>query len=214
MSNFEQYTPGKNPSTKFIVRNIAPGNKRIRVLGYPIGNGLERDLLQIPGVNESTIRSSLLKGELLQKIRSKEIIVVDSDIDLLQFNDDQKTFLTSAGVTKGLEVTGSAIPESQHKVLRHLVHLAEGGGPFDGFSSGAYREINPAGAAFPTSVIWWESSAKLKKILEKTIVYSGALPTSITYEAYDLDGVTVIATSIDTITYSGSFEISRVRTFL
>lgn len=215
MTNVGQYTPGKNPSTKFIVRNTAPGNKRVRIFQYPIGNGLERDLLAIPGISEADIRHSLLKGQLLEKLRAGEITIVDSDIDLLQFNDDQKAFLETHGVTKGLEVEvgQSGIPEAQHKVLRHLVHLAEEGGPFDGFSSGAYRETLPVAAAFPTSEIWWESSAKLKKILEKTTVWNDAFPVSITYKAYDLDGTTVIATSTDTITYSNAFEVSRIRTF-
>lgn len=97
----------KNPTTKFIVKNIAPGNKRIRVFAYPINNGETRDLLAIPGVSESNIRHSLLKGELLIKIKYKELIIIDSDIDLLQFNPDQLLFLQSSGVTKGLQVDSS-----------------------------------------------------------------------------------------------------------
>lgn len=216
MTNVGQYTPGKNPSTKFVVRNIAAGNKRVRIFNYPIGNGKERDLLAIPGISEADIRHSLLKGQLLYKLTHSEITIVDSDIDLLQFNEDQKAFLQSHGVTVGLEVTGGGggFPEAQHKVLRHLVHLAETG-PYDGFGAALYKEINPPAAVAPTSVIWWESSAKLKKILEKTIAYvpGTIFPNTITYQVYDVDGTSVLATSVDTITYSGAFEISRVRTF-
>jgi len=216
MTNVGQYTPGKNPSTRFVVRNIAPGNKRVRVFQYPIGNGLERDLLAIPGISEADIRHSLLKGQLLEKLKAKEIIVIDSDIDLLQFNDDQKAFLVAHGVNKGLEVSGgSGFPEAQHKVLRHLVHLAEAGGPYDGFGAALFKETLPTASSAPTSIIWWESPAKAKKILEKTISYLGntVFPNVIVYQVYDVDGVTVLATSTDTITYSGAYETSRVRTF-
>lgn len=96
----------KKCTTAFIVRNIAPNNKRIKIFSYPIKNGMERDLLDIPFVSEADIRHSLLKGELLTKIRSNEIIVTYSNIDLLQFDDCQKAFLQSAGVYEGLEVSG------------------------------------------------------------------------------------------------------------
>lgn len=102
-NNFGTYFR-KNPTTKFIVKNIAPKNKRVKIFQFPIENGDTRDLLEIPGVSEADLRHSLLKGELLKKIKAEEIIVVDSDIDLLQFNEDQKAFLQEAGVIKGLEV--------------------------------------------------------------------------------------------------------------
>lgn len=101
--NVGTYFP-KHPSTKFVVQNIAPGNKRIKVFQYPIVNGATRDLLTIPGISEADIRHSLLKGELLIKIQNREIVIVDSDIDLLQFNEDQKAFLQSAGVSYGHEI--------------------------------------------------------------------------------------------------------------
>lgn len=97
----------KNPSTKFVVKNIAPFGKRIKIFNYPIVSGGTRDLLAIPEISEATIRHSLLKGELVNKFRCGELTVVDADIDLLQFNDEQKAFLQSIGITKGLEVTGT-----------------------------------------------------------------------------------------------------------
>lgn len=69
---------------------------------------MSRDLLQIPGVAESDIRSSLLKGELRNKILVGDITVECSDIDLLQFNTAHKLFLQNSGVVDGLEVTGGA----------------------------------------------------------------------------------------------------------
>lgn len=94
----------KNSSTSFVVRNIAPRGKTIRIFKYPILNQQTRDLLAIPYVSEADIRHSLLKGELMIKIKHREIEVVSSDIDLLQFNEEQKQFLKNAGVNKGLEI--------------------------------------------------------------------------------------------------------------
>jgi hypothetical protein len=72
------------------------------------------------------------------------------------------------------------------------------------------------GGVFPTSVIWWESSAKLKKIVEKTITRTGTgtnvAPTPIVWKIYDTDGSTVLVTVTDTITYNGVFETDRTRT--
>ena len=99
----------KAPSTKFVVRNIAPNNKTVRVFNTPIRNGDTYDLLCVPDISEASIRHSLLKGELLIKFRCLELFVVDSDIDLLQFNDEHKAFLQSIGITKGLEVTGAIL---------------------------------------------------------------------------------------------------------
>lgn len=110
------------------------------------------------------------------------------------------------GVEKGL--TGSGISEATHKVLRQLIHFIDGG-PAEGFVTGAYRETT--GTAFPSAIIWWESSAKLKKIVEKTLTYTGAFPTTIVWKVYATDGSTVLATVTDTITYSGAFETSRTR---
>lgn len=97
----------KNPSTKFVVKNVAPFGKRIRIFNYPIVNGGTRDLLSIPEISEATIRHSLLKGELVNKFRCGELKVIESDIDLLQFNDEHKSFLQSIGISNGLEVTGT-----------------------------------------------------------------------------------------------------------
>jgi hypothetical protein len=110
---------------------------------------------------------------------------------------------------------GGGITEAQHKVLRQLIHFVNDG-PAEGFPSGCYREILPAGSPFPTSVIWWESDSKLKKIVEKTITRTGAgssvAPTPIVWVMYDTDGSTALAELSDAIVYSGPFELSRTRT--
>jgi hypothetical protein len=47
-----------------------------------------------------------LKGELHIKLKFQEAIVVASNIDLLQFDDCQKSFLKAAGILEGLEISG------------------------------------------------------------------------------------------------------------
>jgi hypothetical protein len=108
------------------------------------------------------------------------------------------------------------LTKEQHDALRSLIHFIDDG-PAEGFPSLSYKEILPAGSPFPTQVIWWESSSKLKKIVEKTITRSGGgatnpKPTPIVWKMYDTDGTTVLVTVSDAITYSGIFEVSRTRT--
>lgn len=111
------------------------------------------------------------------------------------------------GTEKGL--TGTGLSEETHRALRQLIHFIDNG-PAEGFASGAYRETT--GTAFPTAIIWWESNAKLKKIVEKLITWTGANPTQIQWKVYATDGVSVLATVTDVIAYSGPFETSRTRT--
>lgn len=100
-----------------------------------------------------------------------------------------------------------------HKTIRHLIHFIDDG-PADGFVSGAYKEIiNPM---FPTQIIWWESASKLKKIVEKIITRDGAgasipKPNPIIWKMYAADGITVVATVTDTLTYEGLAVSSRTR---
>lgn len=97
----------------FIVLNISHLNqehgperkKVVKIFHYPILPNQSRDLLAIPGVSEADIRASLLKGEIRHKLLAQDITVICSDIDLLQFNDDQKLFLQQSGIIKGLEIT-------------------------------------------------------------------------------------------------------------
>lgn len=109
----------------FIVQNISSNNnvhgptrkKIVNIFNYPILPDQTRDLLAIPGVSESDIRASLLKGEIRHKILSKDITVICSDIDLLQFNDDQKLFLQQAGIINGLEIV---VPDFPAGTLNYL----------------------------------------------------------------------------------------------
>jgi hypothetical protein len=103
------------------------------------------------------------------------------------------------------------ITEQQHKTLRQLIHLADGqGGPYEGFTSGAYRET--LGGSLPTSVTWYDDFTKAKKIVEKVMTYTGSRQLdTVTWRVYDTDGSTVLATVSDAVAYSTFFEVSRVR---
>lgn len=121
MSTMNEFAPYLKKHGCFIVRNITPDNKKvIKIFNYPILFNTTRDLLQIPGVAEADIRASLLKGELRHKILAKDIVVECSDIDLLQFNDDQKVFLQSAGIIKGLEVSSGSATSINYKFKEEI----------------------------------------------------------------------------------------------
>lgn len=99
-----------------------------------------------------------------------------------------------------------------HRTLRQLIHLADGGGPFEGFSSGAFCETLPAASPFPTTITWWTSAAMTAKIVDETISYNpNRTVSSVQWRAYSVDGLSILATVTDTITYSGVFEVSRTR---
>lgn len=120
------------------------------------------------------------------------------------------------GVPAGLDqIVAALLTKENHKTLRHLIHLADGvGGPLDGWPSGSFRTITPAGSPFPGLVIWWTSPAMTTKIIQKDITRVGILPTIIRWSVYDSTGMTVLAAVEDAITYSGVFEISRTRSVL
>ncbi len=110
----------------------------------------------------------------------------------------------------------SGITDTEHEVLHQLIHFIDSG-PAHGFASNAYKETLPSGSFFPTSIIWWESSAKLKKLVEKIITRTGGgatliAPTPIEWKMYGTDGITVVGAVSDDVTYSGVVETSRTRT--
>lgn len=142
-----------------------------------------------------------------------ETTLIDRSGNDMRFKDGNNT--TPVSLSDLVAGTGGLTADA-HKTLRQLIHFIDDG-PADGFASGAYKETLPSGDPFPTSVIWWESSSKLKKIVEKTITRSGGgatnvTPTPIVWKMYDTDGSTVLLTVSDAITYSSVFETSRTRT--
>jgi hypothetical protein len=232
MSSESNYAYSLKYNTHFIVKNTCTDhNKTINIFRYPINFGGTRDLLQIPGVTEEDIRASLLKGQLRHKFLCGDIQLVASNINLLQFSDKQRQFLFSFGFTEGVQVgwdeldgytqgqinsggddDDGYITHQQHKTLRDLIHFIDQG-PGDGFASGAYKETLPFGDPFPTSIIWYLDATKAQKLIEKFIVYlPNQFPHTITWNMYDYDGVTLIHTVVDTISYTTAFESTRIRT--
>lgn len=118
----------------------------------------------------------------------------------------------ASGRAKVANSNSSYLTASQHKALKDLIHFVNDG-PADGFASGAYREITYTGA-FPSAVIWWESSAKLKKIVSVDITRNADVsPATETWKIFDSDGSTVLITLVDTINYTSGRESSRTRTW-
>jgi hypothetical protein len=106
-SNSTLHLDGDNPAIPPPYRSLSfrtSPKKTISVFHYPINAGQTRDLLQIPGVQEEDIRSSLLKGELRHKFLCGDIQLVSSNIDLLQFSDKQRAWLQSYGFTEGITI--------------------------------------------------------------------------------------------------------------
>ena len=153
-------------------------------------------------------------GVYLQDVSNRdETTLIDRSGNDMRFKDGNNTTPVTLST---LAAAATGVTEAAHKILRQLIHFIDDG-PAEGFTSGAYKETLPSADPFPTSVIWWESSSKLKKIVEKTITRSGGgatvvTPTPIVWKVYDTDGSTVLATVSDAISYSAVFETSRTRT--
>jgi len=110
------------------------------------------------------------------------------------------------GPTGAQGVTG---PTAPHETLRQLIHFIDEG-PGHGFPSGAYKVVY--GLPFPTGVTWFENTAQTEKLVEKIIVYgTGQRPSTITWNIYAADGTTIVQTMTDTLSYTGAFETTRLR---
>jgi hypothetical protein len=126
------------------------------------------------------------------------------------YRESDELILFDSGRPLGVNLKGLLTP-AEHKTLRQGIHFIDGG-PAEGFASGAYRETLPAASPFPTSVIWYESAAKLKKIVALNVTRNPNKSINVsTWLVYDTDGSTVLATIADTLAYSGIFETSRTR---
>lgn len=143
------------------------------------------------------------------------VTVLSTVTDTISYSGIFETSRTR-GIIDGYPVPAYSLNAETHKYVRQLIHLADGvGGPFEGFSSGAYRETLPVADPFPTSVIWYDDNTKTKTIVEKLITYNGnSTVNTVIYKVYDTDGTTILATATDTISYSGVFEIDRTRTIV
>jgi len=103
-----QYTYRSSNTVSFSVKNVS--NKKIRIFNYPLWPGETRDLMKIPTIGESDIRDSLVKGQLYHFLAGGVITIVSSDIDLIQFNTSQQTFLQNGGANVGTTTTIQVAP--------------------------------------------------------------------------------------------------------
>lgn len=97
----------KLASLNFIVKNTSPQKKNIAIFNNSIPFGQTKDLLSIPEISEADIRESLAKGELSIKIKSGDIKIVSSTIELLQFDPGQREFINSAFLEYPTEINGT-----------------------------------------------------------------------------------------------------------
>lgn len=228
MSSESQFAYSLKYNTHFIVKNITTDRKKtIKIFHYPILYGQTRDILQIPGIQEADIRASLLKGEIRHKFLCGDIELISSNIDLLQFSNNQRIWLQNFGFSEGVSIGydeldgyvqsiigsggsgGGGLTPAQHETLRQLIHFIDEG-PGNGFASGAFKVI--VGQPFPSSITWYTDNTQAKKLVRKSITYDAQMfPTIISWNMYDLDGVTVIHNVTDTVTYINAFESTRTR---
>jgi hypothetical protein len=149
-----------------------------------------------------------IRGETVDEILFLDQVEDPPELGFVRLVNGAFKFKDNAGVFNP-RTGGSGITADDHKILRQLVHFIESG-PAEGFTTGAYCETT--GTIKPTAIVWWESSGKLKKIVERLITWTGVNPTTDKWKVYDAaDGTTVLWTVIDTISYSGVFETSRTR---
>lgn len=90
----------KIADVKFIVKNIT--TKAIKIMGQKIDQGKSYDLMSIPYVSEADIKHSILKGILRNKMNQGEILITDSNINLVQYNTEFIRFMQSNGLTTGV----------------------------------------------------------------------------------------------------------------
>ncbi len=100
MSEYTDFL-GKQGFHFFVVQNIT-AKKCIKVFNAPIEPGDVRDLMALPDVTGVSIYENLIGGDLLRKILAKEIKIIASNINLLEFSDSGRQFLIDAGITEGV----------------------------------------------------------------------------------------------------------------
>ena len=73
------FATGPSTALSFVVKNItSPPGRIIKVFNTQIYPGQTLDLMQIPGISEEDIRASLIKGDLGNKIRYKQLRITVS----------------------------------------------------------------------------------------------------------------------------------------
>lgn len=99
-----------------------------------------------------------------------------------------------------------------HNALGDIIHWLGGGGPGDGYASGAYLTVTTTGI-YPSAYTWYASNAQgANKLFQVSIAYTGVVPASITYVLYNAAG-SAIRTVVDTLSYTSPFYGNATRTW-
>jgi len=174
------------------------------------GGRVEDDELYVPLDPNQDAMS--MRGIYLQNETSSPSTSGDTAVFLTRDAAHNMSFKDGVVAATTLYELYSKVSPAQHRTLRHLIHFIDEG-PAEGFASGAFKEVLPAADPFPTSIIWYTSSAKTNKIVEQTIAYNANKTIStVQWKLYDSDAVnTLLATLTDTYAYSGVFVTSVTR---
>lgn len=117
------FADGLSASLSFVVQNItAPPGRSIKVFNTPIPPGQTLDLMQIPGIGEEDIRSSLMKGDLRNKIVNKQLKVIESP-QIFNSNTDLLNLLGSATTIRPIPVVPAAIKDLTNNVATALFQV-------------------------------------------------------------------------------------------
>lgn len=127
------------------------------------------------------------------------------------FTQSGSNYATKAGSVVELVYDGTywrvaALSPGDHATLLQLIHFIDEG-PAEGFATGATKTVT--GGLFPTEILW--KRADTTNLVRQSVTWTGINPTTVIWRMYDTDGVTVLATVTDTITYSGVNETGRTR---
>ena len=158
------------------------------------------DLGRIPGFDHPTVSYDLLQEFTVAQLQASASLQSAMAAGYVTLADCYGNPITDLGS----QLDG--ITSDSHEAIRQLIHFIDSG-PTTG--TGLSKVIT--GTAFPSAITWYHSTpGGSKKLYEKLITWSGALPTVITWNIYD-DTETLLATVTDTISYSGAFETGRTR---
>lgn len=103
-----EFATGHKKNSSFIITNNL--SKTINVFGVKIRANTSYDLMNLVGVSENEIQSSLEKGELFSRLTRGDITVASTNLTFLTSNSTQLSFLTAQGL---LPDNASKIYQSQ-----------------------------------------------------------------------------------------------------
>lgn len=92
--------------TNFTIKNVS--SKRINIFGRVITPGSSVNILNMPGIYEADIKTSLSKGVLYRKLIANEIIIVSTDLDLSTLNPSLYAILSAKGIPVSSLLSGSS----------------------------------------------------------------------------------------------------------